>query len=164
MPVHRLDNARWGFDSNCFVCEAGNQAGLGIAFFHDDEAGVVFAEFALGPGFSGSPRYVHGGVTLAVLDEAMAWTTIAVAGKFALTLSTEARFLRPVAVDRHHRVEARLVDHPGPDGHLSLAGVVLDGRGRRCVEATSRFAVMSPAVADSAIGALAVHDARYVGG
>ena len=43
MVTRPLENARWGFESNCFVCEPRNAAGLRIPFEHDDEAGVVLA-------------------------------------------------------------------------------------------------------------------------
>ena len=78
MTLHRLHNEAWGFETNCFVCEPKNQAGLQIPFFHDDERSVVTAEFELSDAYSGAPSLVHGGVTLAVLDEAMAWACIAV--------------------------------------------------------------------------------------
>ena len=73
MALVRLRNDAWQFRSNCFVCEPSNTAGLAIPFFHDDEAGTVVADFTLDERFSGAPHYVHGGVALAVLDEAMAW-------------------------------------------------------------------------------------------
>src|SRR3954454_15176547 len=63
---HRLHNETWGFDSNCFVCEPRNDAGLRIPFDHDDETDTVVAEFTLDDAFSGAPSYVHGGVTLAI--------------------------------------------------------------------------------------------------
>lgn len=62
MARHHLNNARWGFDSNCLVCEPSNRAGLGIAFVHDDEMGSVEVELCLDKGFTGGPNYVHGGL------------------------------------------------------------------------------------------------------
>ncbi len=106
MAVRRLENRDWGFDTNCFVCEPANARGLAIPFFFDDEAAVVTAEFTLGPEFSGVPRYVHGGVVLAVLDEAMAWAAIAVAERFAVVHQTATTFDRPVRVGRAYRVTA----------------------------------------------------------
>lgn len=47
MTLVPLDNATWGFESDCFVCEPGNPAGLRIPFSHDVEAGVVSADFVL---------------------------------------------------------------------------------------------------------------------
>ena len=83
-----------------------------IPFFHDDESDSVVAEFTLDESFSGAPSYVHGGVTLAVLDEAQAWATIAVCGKFAVTVETTTRFHRPVHVGRTFTVEATVTGQP----------------------------------------------------
>ena len=161
MTLHRLDNRAWGFQSQCFVCEPGNEAGLRIPFFHDDEAGLVVAEFALDAAFSGSPNYVHGGVVLAVLDEAMAWATIALAGTFALTQTTSTTFLRPVQVDRPYRVEAS-VSGSDEDGTLQTSAVVRDERGRPCAEAGARFVAMTDAQARAAVGEVVGPDAEYV--
>ena len=163
MAIRPLENARWGFESNCFVCEPRNAAGLRIPFEHDDGAGVVRAAFALDDRFSGAPTYVHGGVVLAVLDEAMSWATIAVGGVFAVTSETSARFLRPVRVGRDHTVEAR-VDEVAED-RLETSASVLDGKGRACAEARATFVPLGPAQAVDAIGSeLTDEDATYVRG
>ena len=39
MPVERLENSRWGFDSNCFVCEPANRAGCKSRSSHDTDRG-----------------------------------------------------------------------------------------------------------------------------
>ncbi|HEX9994911.1 MAG TPA: PaaI family thioesterase [Acidimicrobiales bacterium] len=150
MALRPLTNEGWGFSSNCFVCEPANASGLRIPFFHDDEAGTVVADFRLGPEFSGAPTYVHGGVVLAVLDEAQAWATIAVGGRFAVTTETTTRFLRPARVGRDYRVEARLTATHGDD--LATAATVSDERGRPCAESTATFRALSAAAAVDAIG------------
>ena len=38
-----LTNDRWGYESNCFVCEARNASGLQIPFHLEDADDVVFA-------------------------------------------------------------------------------------------------------------------------
>ena len=163
MATHPLENARWGFESNCFVCEPHNAAGLRIPFEHDDEARVVQAAFTLDDRFSGAPTYVHGGVVLAVLDEAMSWATIAIGGVFAVTSETSTRFLRPVRVGRDHTVEAR-VDEAAED-RLETSASVLDGKGRLCAEARATFVPLGPAQAVDAIGVeVTGDDARYVRG
>ncbi len=163
MTLIPLENAAWGFASNCFVCEASNPDGLGIAFFHDTDARVVTADFVLDGRFSGAPNYVHGGVTLAVLDEAMAWAAIALAGSFALTRSSTARFRRPVEVGGAYRVEGRL-DGRDTDGRLDLSAAVLDAEGRTCVEARAEFVPMDAERAGAAIGTVAGDAARFVAG
>ncbi len=103
MPALPLTNDNWGFDTNCFVCEPRNAAGLRIPFFHDTDRGTVFAEFELDDRFSGAPTWAHGGVSLAICDEAMAWAVIATHHKWAVTKSSTAEFDRPVVVGKRYR-------------------------------------------------------------
>lgn len=132
-----LTNDGWGFPSNCFVCEARNDAGLRIPFFHDPSDDSVVARFTLDERFSGAPRYVHGGVALAILDEAMAWATIAIAGTFAVTTETTSRFDRPVRVGRGHTVRARIV---GVEGRtIATSSQITRDDGTPCVAATASF-------------------------
>jgi uncharacterized protein (TIGR00369 family) len=157
---HALTNAAWGFESNCFVCEPANPRGLGIPFFHDDEADVVVAEFRLGAEHSGAPHYVHGGVLLAILDEAMAWASIALAGRFSVVQSTATTFDRPVRIDEAHRVEASVSDRT--DTAVTARARVVDDGGRTCAEARARLVVLSSASAGAAIGPVTGADIRYL--
>jgi acyl-coenzyme A thioesterase PaaI-like protein len=150
VTIEALDPSRFGFESRCFVCEPTNPRGLQIPFFHDTDAGLVFAEFELPTEFSGAPTLVHGGVTLALLDEASSWATIAIAGKFAFTQETTARFRWPVRLGRPYRVEARLGDRD--ERRIRVEARVLDGKGRPCVEAGSTMAVLDLEQAADAIG------------
>ncbi len=151
MARRRLHNEDWGFASNCFVCEPKNASGLRLPFHHDDETATVDATFTLGNEFSGAPSYVHGGVTLAVLDEAQAWATIAVGGKFAVTTETTTRFARPVRVGRPYTVVARVTAQDAD--HLSTAAEVRNRDGKLCAETTATFAVLGAAQALDALGA-----------
>jgi uncharacterized protein (TIGR00369 family) len=147
-----LTNARWGFTSSCFVCEASNPAGLRLPFFHDETAGEVVAEFTLGARFSGAPNYLHGGIVLSVLDEAMAWAAIAIAGQWAVTRETSTRFERPVRVDRPHRVRARIEPSSTAGSDLAASAEILDGRDRICATARASFTPLGAAQALDAIG------------
>jgi len=160
MTLRSLDNASWGFESNCFVCDPTNPQGLRIPFFHDDEVGAVVAEFRLGAERSGAPHYVHGGVLLSILDEAMAWAAIALAGRFAVVQSTATTFDRPVRVDEAHRVEAKVHEHT--DTAVTARAFIADAAGRRCAEGRARLVVLSTAVAGAAIGPVAGADLRYL--
>lgn len=139
----RLHNDDWGYDTNCFVCEPGNDRGLQIAFFHDVERSVVTAEFELDDAFSGAPTLIHGGVTLAVLDEAMAWACIAIGHRWAVTTETSTRFLKPVRVGRRYRVEAEVVDHD--DATMRTGARILDRRGGLRAEAHATFTTLAEA-------------------
>jgi uncharacterized protein (TIGR00369 family) len=147
----RLHNGDWGFDSRCFVCEPRNDGGLQIPFHHDAERDVVVATFNLGHRFSGAPSYVHGGITLAILDEAMAWAAIAVGGRFAVTVETTTRFERPVLVGKDYLVEGRLVAQD--DERIEATATVSYGAGTSCAHATATFAILGEAQAVRATGA-----------
>lgn len=161
MALIRLHNETWGFDSNCFVCEPKNQLGLRIPFHHDDERDIVVAEFTLDNTFSGAPSLVHGGVSLAILDEAQSWATIAVAKKFAVTGETTSRFHRAVRLDKTYRVEAK-VDDRGNE-KLRTSATILDHKDRVCVESEATFIIFSEAIAAEAIGVpLSEADSKYL--
>ncbi len=143
-----LTNEQWGLETSCFVCEPSNPMGLRLPFHADDEAGTVFAEFTFGPEHSGAPTVVHGGITLAVLDEAQAWAVIALGGVWAVTRTTSATFDGPVFVDRPHRVVARVTGAVDDDGNrLATSAEVLDGDGAVLVRGTSEFVVLGEAQA-----------------
>jgi len=158
MAIHRLHNEDWGFETNCFVCEPTNQHGLRIPFFHDDERQLVTAEFELSAAFSGAPTLVHGGVTLAVLDEAMAWACIAIGRQWAVTTETSTRFDRAVRVGSRYRVEAEVTGHV--DGMMTAVGRVLDRRGALRAEAQASFATLGEAQASRLAGADVTDDHR----
>lgn len=148
-----LTNDEWGFTSNCFVCERTNEAGLRIPFFHDDESDTVTATFTLNDRFSGAPSYAHGGVLLAILDEAMAWAAIAVAHRWAVTGETATRFEQPVRLGGSYTVTARITAPPA-DGSATLgaAADIVDAEGHTCATASATFVVLGEAQAADAAG------------
>lgn len=150
MALHPLDNTAFGFPSECFVCDPANPAGLRLRFAHDDEADKVVCDFTLGTGYSGAPRFVHGGLVLAILDEAMAWAAIAIARKFAVSRTSKASFRRPVMIDVPHRVEAVVEGHD--EASVTARAQVLNPDAKRCAEASARLVVLSEETARAAIG------------
>jgi acyl-coenzyme A thioesterase PaaI-like protein len=161
LTVERLDASRFGFDSRCFVCNDTNPRGLQVPFFQDTEAGVVFADFELAAEFSGAPTLVHGGVTLALIDEAMSWATIALAGTFAYTGETTSRFEWPVRIGRPYRVEARVAD--AAERRMATEAAVLDAKGRVCVAATAQMIVLDLDQGAEAVGQpVTGNDASYL--
>ena len=180
-----LTNDGWGFPSNCFVCEDANAAGLRIPFFHEvpdateatdatdatdspDDAGDaggerVVAEFTLSDTFSGAPALAHGGVLMAVCDEAMSWCTIAVGRSFALTATNTHRFLRPVRLGRPYRVEARIVAVDDEGRFHTEATVTSVSTGKVALEAEAVFTPLDAGRAVEALGAeVAGADASYL--
>jgi uncharacterized protein (TIGR00369 family) len=148
MTAERLDAARFGFDSRCFVCDTANPRGLQVPFFRDGD--VVFADFELPSEFSGAPTLLHGGATLALIDEAMSWATIALAGKFAYTGETSARFMWPVRVGRRYRVQAAVTAQD--DRRITTDATVRDAKDRVCVTASATMVVLDAEQAREAIG------------
>ncbi len=160
MALHPLRNTAFGFPSECFACDPDNLVGLRLSFFHDDEAATVQSEFTLGPSYQGAPRFVHGGLLLAILDEAMAWAAIALAERFAVSRTSKASFRRPVMIDVPHRVEAVVEDHD--DASVTALARILNPDGKRCAEATARLVVLSEETASTAIGADLAGNTRYL--
>jgi acyl-coenzyme A thioesterase PaaI-like protein len=160
MAVRTLDPAAWGFPTSCYVCDPANDKGLRVPFLFDDETGIVSAEFRLGPDYSGAPQYVHGGVLLAILDEAMAWAAIAVAGRFAVVRETTTTFEHGVRVGAPHRVEAEV--HTSGPVNIEASARMINADGRRCARARARLVVLSEEAAKAAIGTVEGEDMRYL--
>lgn len=150
MPLERLDAARFGFDSSCFVCNPENARGLRVPFLHDTDRDVIVAEFTLDEHFSGAPTLVHGGATLALMDEGMAWATIAIGGKFAVTRETSASFDWPVRLGRAYRLEARITEQDAK--RMLTEVVVLDDKGRPCVRGNATMVILDLDQATQVIG------------
>jgi acyl-coenzyme A thioesterase PaaI-like protein len=135
---------------SCFGCGPANPAGLGLAFEAVGE--TVEATFTLGDRFSGAPAFVHGGVVMTVLDEAMAWSTIAIRRRFALTKHFRSEFAVPVMVGSTYTVRAV----PGPlvegDRELPVRGEIVDANGTVCATAEGTYWVMTAEDTAAAIG------------
>lgn len=136
----RLSNDRWGYESNCFVCEQSNDSGLQIPFYLSDDEKNVTADFRLGSEHSGAPSLLHGGVSLAILDEAQAWAAIAIAGRWGLTRSTQADFDGAVFVDHPHTVRAWVVD--AGLKQVRTEAVILDEGGVEVVRSQTSFTIV----------------------
>jgi len=156
-----LTNDRWGYESNCFVCEARNASGLQIPFHLDDAGDVVTAEFRLGTAHSGAPSLVHGGVSLAILDEAQAWACIAIAGKWALTHTTTSTFDQPVFVEHDHQVSARIVSVS--DSRIETSGEIVNNAGDVLVRSTATFVILGDVDPEQKALGLAEHHQHLMG-
>ena len=145
MTRRRLTNDRWGLETNCFVCEARNDAGLQLEVYADDQREVVEADLCLGNEYSGAPAVVHGGISLAVLDEIQAWAVIAFGQQFGVTVETQATFHLPVWVDHPYRVVGEIVGRE--EDQLLTTGRIVDPDGEVCVASRSTFQAIGEATA-----------------
>ncbi|MGQ0826411.1 MAG: PaaI family thioesterase [Actinomycetota bacterium] len=93
---------------------------------------------------------MHGGVSLAICDEAMAWAAIATHRKWAVTRDLSAHFDRPVQVGTAYRCEARI---NGGDGDaLEGEAMILDESGKTHVRATATLVIYAAVHAPDLIG------------
>jgi uncharacterized protein (TIGR00369 family) len=126
-------------DGKCFACGPENPIGLRLHFDPDDDG--VRANVTLAPEFQGWRDIAHGGIAMALLDEAMAHAA-GHAGHRGVTASMNVRFRKPVplgqALDVHGRVtwQRRNV--------LGLEAIVRDGAGTVLVQAEGHFVSMGP--------------------
>lgn len=111
----------------CFGCSSANEKGLGLVFETRD--GLVEARTTLGEEFAGYDGLAHGGIVSTLLDEAMGWAILELAGRFAVTRSLAVTFRRPVLIDRPLRVHARIAGEE-EDGALRVEAGVVDSRER----------------------------------
>lgn len=92
-------------DGRCFACGPENAIGLRLQF--EKHGDVVYARTILRPEFQGWQGIAHGGVALALLDEAMAHAAGA-AGYRGVTATMNARFRKPVPLGVTLEVEGRV--------------------------------------------------------
>ncbi len=85
-------------DRNCFACGAENPIGLHLEF---ERAGAqsVRTQVTLARQFQGWRDVAHGGIVIALLDEAMAYAAGA-AGFRGVTASLSTRFRAPIPLGR----------------------------------------------------------------
>ena len=81
-------------DGSCFACGPQNPIGLHLEFERSGPQSVR-AQITLAPQFSGWKNMAHGGIAMALLDEAMAHAAAA-AGFRGMTASLHSRFRAPV--------------------------------------------------------------------
>lgn len=93
-------------DGNCFACGPENPIGMHV---HFDVAGAegVCAAVTLAHQFQGWRGIAHGGIVMALLDEAMAHAA-GFAGHRGVTASVNVRFRKPVPLERPLEVRGRV--------------------------------------------------------
>jgi uncharacterized protein (TIGR00369 family) len=111
----------------CFGCSMANARGLGLVFECFD--GRVEARTSLDETFAGYDGLVHGGIVSTLLDEAMGWAILELAGRFAVTRSLAVDFRRPVFIDKPLKVHARIAGEES-DGALRVEAGIVDARER----------------------------------
>ena len=93
-------------DGNCFACGDDNPIGMHLHFGRSDDEGVV-ARAVLASLYQGWRGIAHGGIVMALLDEAMAYAA-GFAGHRGVTATMNVRFRKPVPLEAPIEVRGRV--------------------------------------------------------
>ncbi len=121
-------------DGRCFACGPENPIGLHLQFESTEDG--VHAHATLSEQFQGWRGIAHGGIALALLDEAMAHAA-GYAGYRGVTGSMNARFRKPVPLGSPIDIEGKIKWMRR--NVLEIEATVRDGEGSVLVEAEGRF-------------------------
>lgn len=95
MPSKDKIERQW--TNKCFGCGQQNPVGLKLVFRTEGDS--VQADFTPTSPYEGYPGYLHGGITCAILDEAMGWAAYGLSsGALAITAKAEIKFRRPLLI------------------------------------------------------------------
>jgi acyl-coenzyme A thioesterase PaaI-like protein len=94
-------------DGNCFACGPNNPIGMHLHFDRNPDGEGVIARLELGPVYQGWRGIAHGGIVMALLDEAMAYAA-GFAGHRGVTAQVSARFRKPVPLEQPIAVRGRV--------------------------------------------------------
>ena len=122
----------------CYGCGQQNPAGLKLRFQIEGES--VKAEFTPTPTHEGYPGYLHGGITCAILDEAMGWAAYHLsAGALAATGRLQIKFRRPLLIGEPLTVTASITRRS--TRHLWTEATVKRKDGKLAAEATAIMSI-----------------------
>jgi uncharacterized protein (TIGR00369 family) len=94
-------------DGNCFACGPSNPIGMHVHFDRVPDSEGAIARVTLAPEYQGWRGIAHGGIIMALLDEAMAHAA-GFAGHRGVTASVNVRFRRPVPLEQPVEVRGRV--------------------------------------------------------
>ena len=94
-------------DSRCYVCGPDNPSGLQISFRRDGTQGSI-ARYIARAEHGGWNGILHGGVTFALMDEALGWA-LYYQDLPAVTARVETQFYKPVPIGANLTVRAWVV-------------------------------------------------------
>jgi uncharacterized protein (TIGR00369 family) len=118
----------------CFGCGQQNPIGLKLRFRTEGES--VRTEFTPSSVHEGYPGYLHGGITCALLDEAMGWAAYNLSsGALAVTARVQIKFRRPLLIGESLAVAASITRRS--TRHLWTEATIKRRDGRVAAEATA---------------------------
>jgi uncharacterized protein (TIGR00369 family) len=136
-------------DGYCFACGPENPIGLHMHFEPDGDG--VRTQLTLAPEFQGWKSVAHGGIAMALLDEAMAHAA-GHAGHRGVTASISVRFRKPVPIGEPLAITGRVAWQRR--NVLGLEARVRDASGTLLADGEGKFVSMGPldAVDDYRVG------------
>ena len=123
-------------DGNCFACGPANPIGMHLHFDRAGDAEGVVAHATLASHYQGWRGIAHGGIVMALLDEAMAHAA-GFAGHRGVTAAVKVRFRKPVALERPIVVRGRVTWQRRDV--LGVEGNVFDADGTLLAHADGTF-------------------------
>jgi uncharacterized protein (TIGR00369 family) len=122
----------------CFGCGQQNPIGLKLRFRTEGES--VRTEFTPSGVHEGYPGYLHGGITCALLDEAMGWAAYNLSsGALAVTARVQIKFRRPLLIGESLTVAASITRRS--TRHLWTKATIKRRDGKVAAEATAIMAI-----------------------
>jgi acyl-coenzyme A thioesterase PaaI-like protein len=123
-------------DGNCFACGPTNPIGMHVHFDRAADGEGVIARVRLAPEYQGWRGIAHGGIVMALLDEAMAHAA-GFEGHRGVTASVSVRFRKPVPLEAPIEVRGRVTWHRRTV--LGVEGRVLGADGTLLARAEGSF-------------------------
>jgi uncharacterized protein (TIGR00369 family) len=139
------------YQQYCFACGHENPFGLRMQFRRDGEQGVI-SEYTPRREHQGFPGVMHGGVLVALLDEAMAWAMFAEHRALGVTAKMETRYRRSASPDGPLTVRAAVTRVRGR--RIEVESSIEDAEGNRLVEASALFLRVPTDEEERLLGAL----------
>jgi len=98
-------------DYNCFGCGPGNNAGLKMEFYTNDERNAVYSWLTVPDHVCGWGNVVHGGIVTTILDEAMGWAAATKLQTFFLTKTLTTNFYQPISAGQDIFVSGEVAEN-----------------------------------------------------
>jgi uncharacterized protein (TIGR00369 family) len=140
-PIRQLPN---NSEHNCFACSPGNESGLQMKFFTDQD--TIFSEVTIPDHLGGWSNIAHGGVITTILDEIMSWAALHFLKRIIMTKTITIEFIKPVYINKPLKAEGRVAEVVGKHDAV-LEGVLYDSAGAICAKSTANFSIFSTNVA-----------------
>jgi acyl-coenzyme A thioesterase PaaI-like protein len=134
-PV-KLDDVLPSSYRECFGCGSDNDAGIKLKDLRLDDDGVTRATLRPASHHAGFPGVLHGGVSMAALDEVMGYACRFISGDWYATAKIDFKFRRPVPPSGALAVEAGVTSGTR---RLQTWGKLLLSDGSVAIEATGLF-------------------------